>query len=479
MFLRLDLTGDNRYTLSKATKDILRNLEHPVTITAYFSKDLPPHIAKNRQDFKEMLEEFTALSKRNVVYEFQNPNENEEIERAAMQKGIQPFLINVREKDQVKQQKAFMGAVIQYEDKEEILPFIPIGTAMEYSLASSIKKVTVRERKPVAFIQGHGEPSMEMYRQVLQELNILYDVTPVIMDDENPDALMAYQTIVLAGPADSIPETHFEQIDRFLNRGGKMLVAINRVEGDLSQARGYETTTGLETWLMGKGISVENVFAIDAACANVMVQQDMGGFRMQSQVMFPYFPNITNFQEHPVTKGLDGLILQFASPISFLGDSTITCTTLMTTSENSGTQPAQTYFDVQKQWTKKDFTLQYLPVAVLLESRVSTQPFKMIVFGNGNFAVNGEGRNAQRLQPDNVNVFVNAIDYLSDDTGLISLRTKTVNNRPIEQVEDGKKAFLKYFNFSLPLLLIIGYGFFRAQRRKILRLKRMQKGFVD
>ena len=479
LFVRLDLTGDNRYTLSKATKNILKNLDNPVTINVYFSKGLPPHIDKIRQDFKEMLEEFTAISRGNVVFDFKNPNEKEEIEREAMQKGIQPILINVREKDQVKQQKAFMGAVIQYAEREEVIPFIKGDAAMEYSLSSSIKKVTVQERKPVGFLQGNGEPSIGAFQQVTKELSILYDVSPVTLTDST-DALSAFPTLVIVNPTDSIPENHLAQLDRFLQRGGKLLIAINRVDGDLSNAQGYENTTGLETWLLEKGISVEDVFAVDAACANVSVLQEMHGMRFQSQVRFPYFPNITNFRNHPVTQGLSSVIFQFASPVSFLGDTTqIQYTTLMTTSEKAGTKPSHTFFDVNYQWSERDFKLKYLPVGVLLESRRDIQPFKMIVFGNGSFAVNGEGPRPQRLAEDNINLFVNAIDYLSDDTGLIALRNKAVSNRPIDQnIEEGKKTFIKYLNFSLPLLLIIGYGIIRTQRRKKLRMKRMQKGYV-
>ena len=58
LHLRVDLTDDHQYTLSKATTDLLDNLEEPVTIKAYFSKDLPPNIAKTRQDFQELLIEY-------------------------------------------------------------------------------------------------------------------------------------------------------------------------------------------------------------------------------------------------------------------------------------------------------------------------------------------------------------------------------------------------------------------------------------
>jgi ABC-type uncharacterized transport system involved in gliding motility auxiliary subunit len=102
----------------------------------------------------------------------------------------------------------------------------------------------------------------------------------------------------------------------------------------------------------------------------------------------------------------------------------------------------------------------------------------MVVIGDGNFAVNGAGQQAQQINADNVNLMVNAIDWLTDDTGLIELRTKGVTNRPLDQLEDGRKTFLKYLNFLLPILLIIFYGIVRSQRNRALRYKRMQENFV-
>ena len=105
-FFRLDFTEDQRYTLSTATKTILTSLKDPVTVTAYFSEDLPQDIAKTRRDFKELLVEYGSRSKGKVVYEFINPNKDEASEQKAVQNGVQPVMVNVREKDQVKQQKA-------------------------------------------------------------------------------------------------------------------------------------------------------------------------------------------------------------------------------------------------------------------------------------------------------------------------------------------------------------------------------------
>ena len=105
-FFRIDATKDKQYTLSNATKNILKNLDEPVSITAYFTKDLPAQYAKNYTDLRDLLIEYNTRSKGMVDYEFLDPNSDPELEQEAAQNGISPLLINVREKDEVAQKKA-------------------------------------------------------------------------------------------------------------------------------------------------------------------------------------------------------------------------------------------------------------------------------------------------------------------------------------------------------------------------------------
>ena len=72
---------------------------------------------------------------------------------------------------------------------------------------------------------------------------------------------------------------------------------------------------------------------------------------------------------------------------------------------------------------------------------------------------------------------VNSIDWMSDDTGLIDLRTKGITYRPIDEITDGKKQFLKYLNFLLPILLIIIYGVIRMQSNRVKRIKIMEENY--
>jgi len=478
LFVRLDLTEDNRYTLSDATKDIIKNLDEPVTITAYFSEDLPPDIAKTRRDFKELLTEYRNVSKNKIMYQFINPNADDEKEKEAMSKGIQPVLINVREKDQVKQQKAYLGAVITKGEKTEIIPFMQPGTAMEYALSSSIKKLTVEQKPVIGFLQGHGEPTLPEMRQAMTEIRILYTPKAINLKDD-PKSLADVKTLAIIAPIDSISDEEFAVIDDFMAKGGRVYVAINRVDGKLQEQRGTTINTGLESWLAKKNLVVENNFVIDANCATVSVQQRQGFFSFTSQIQFPYIPIVTNFADNAITKGLEQVVTQFVSTVTYTGDSTAVFTPLLTTSDKAGTLSSPTYFNINKNWTKADFPLANLPLGALIEGNIGGIPnAKMVVIADGDFAINGKGQQARQQNKDNINLMVNSIDYLSDDTGLIELRTKGVTSRPIKDIDDGKKTFLKWLNMLLPIVLIIIIGFIRNQQQRNLRYKRMEEGYV-
>ncbi len=477
-FVRLDFTQGKQYTMSKATKDILRNLQQPVTVKAYYSENLPPDVAKGRKEMRELLIEYNNISKGNLVYEFINPGSSDEIERQAMQEGIQPVMINLREKDQVKQQKAYLGIVVSMGDRKEVIPFVQPGGAIEYTLSTAIKKVSITNKPTIGLLQGHGEPSIAEIPQLFHELSVMYRVEPLSLTDTTgiPSRI---ETILILRPEDSIPSYKFSQLDEFMARGGKMLVAFNRIIANLQQGYAMVNNTGLESWLKGKGIVVSDNVVVDTRCASVQVQQQQGAFRFMSNMQFPFFPIVSSFAEHPIGEGLAGVVLQFANPIEFRGDTSIVFSPLAFTSEKSGTVRPPIYIDIQKQWTHADFPMKNMVLAAAFDGKmVGSMNSKMVVIGNGDFVINGSGERSQQLQPDNVSLVVNGIDWLSDDTGLIALRTKGITYRPLDQISDGKKTFLKWLNFLLPIIIILGYGVIRAQINRNKRIKRMEESYV-
>ena len=476
-YFRLDFTADKRYTLSDATVNILESLSEPVTITAYFTEDVPSQLMNVRKEFKDLLIEYANASGGNVVYEFIDPNVDQETEREAMQAGIMPSIVNVRERDQMTQKRVFLGAVIRMGEDKEIIPVIQPGATMEYDLSSSIKKLSIDEKPVIGYIQGHGEPSQGALQQAMSSLDVLYDVENV--DLSSPGNLQGYGAIAMVAPTDTIPPEHFDVLDEYLASGGKLFIAFNKVRGNFSTVRGESVYTGLAKWLTNKGLSVENSFAIDANCGTVGVQQRAGRMNFTTQISFPYLPRIKEFADHPITSGLEEVLLQFASPVNFIGDTTLSFTPLLKTSEKSGTQTPPVFFDINKKWGDNDFPLSGLTIGGILSGKiVGNNESTLILITDGDFAVNGEGQRPQQLNEDNVNLFVNSIEWLSDETGLMDLRTKGVTSRPLDPVDDSKKALIKWLNFLLPIVLIILYGVFRSQRRRRIRKKRMEVGHV-
>jgi len=257
-------------------------------------------------------------------------------------------------------------------------------------------------------------------------------------------------------------------------------VALNRVAGDFQSMRGNLVQTNIADWLAEKGLRVERNCVVDASSSTVGVRQQTGFMTFTRQIPFPYWPLIRTFEkDNIITTGLNQVGLQLTSTINFTGDTTLRFTPFLKTSNKSGTLPIPVFFNVQKEWANSDFPLSNLTVGALLQGPIQSDVHSaIVVIGNGDFAINGIGQEAQQRQPDNINLMVNAIDYLSDDTGLVALRTKEVTARPLDELEEGRRTLIKWLNFGLPILLVIIYGIVRTQINRRKRIKRMEVGYV-
>jgi len=476
-FYRLDLSQGGQYSLSDASKELLSSLDSPITVTAYFTDDLPPNLAKVKHNFEDLLVEYNSLSDGRVVFKFLNPNEDDNIESQAISAGIRPVLFKARDKDEIKQKKVFMGAVFSYESKKEIIPFVNPEGSIEYDVTTAIKKLTVRNKPKIGFVQGQGEPKLDAYQDVKANLDILYDVLPVYLSDTVRN-INKFSTLVISSPSQVFSREAIKVLDKYVDNGGNIFIAFNRMKGNLQTLRGEDNSTGLEYWLKQQGLYVDTAFIVDANSGNVNVSQRTGRYNMTTPMKFPFLPAVTNFADMPITSGLEQIILSFPSPISFIGDSSDKFTPLATTSKNSGLIFQPLIINIQKNWTQNDFKDGGQVVAALLEKKAKSGESKILVVSSGDLAINGSGRNVRRLNPDNVSLMVNSIDWLSDDTGLIDLRTKTITSRPIMQISDSKKLFISWLNFLLPIILVIIYGVYRMQMRRAQRIKRMDKGWV-
>ncbi|HKG69329.1 MAG TPA: Gldg family protein [Segetibacter sp.] len=474
LFFRIDFTADKSYTLSKATLNILKNLKEKVTVNAYFSEDLPTQLIKSRNDFKDLLVEYKNYSRGKVLFNFINPNENEPQEKLAQTEGVRPVMVNVSERDQEKQLRAYMGTVIEVNNQKEVIPMVRPGESAEYALTTAIKKLTSKEKSRVAFLQGHGEYPNSALSQVVEQLSVLDSVEDYTLTD-TAEIPSIYKTLIMIDPKDSIPPAHFTKLDRYLNNGGNILLAYSNLFGDLNQnILKPLPEIGMRSWLSKMGINLKGEYTVDVQCRRVVKQEPQGTI----VIRFPYFPIVKNFADHPATKGIEAVFFPFLNSISIAQkDSAVKITPLAYSSPKSGLIKPPSMIDFNKKWSANDFNKGAQIAVVALEGPIAGKgKSKMIVFANGNFAVNNVP-GQEELNKDNVNVVSNAVNWLSDETGLIELRTKGVTYRALDSVEESTKEIIRYLNVVLPILIILIVGLFRRYQNQKTRRKLMETTF--
>jgi gliding-associated putative ABC transporter substrate-binding component GldG len=487
---RLDLTADHRYTLSDASKNIAASMHDPVTVTAYFSDDLPPQLKQVKDQFQSFLEEFRSRSGNNLEYKFVSPDKKK-TQRKAQQAGVRPVMISVRKKNKMSQKRAYLGAVFHYHDKKQVVPVIRPGAGLEYTVASTIKKLTVKKKPKVGLLQGNGEPNLRAMPQLKKELSQEYKVVDISgLDTTSVPADI--EVLMVIAPKQKLSSKALESIDQYIMSGGKAIFALNRVQAHLSRGRARPLNTGIDKLLTAYHLPVKPDLVRDVHASNIRVQQRQGGFTMVNQVQYPYIPQIVNFGDNPISKGLETVVFQFVSSLDTTQvDSTQHLMVLAKSSSKSGIASGYFNLNPMRKWSQSNFPQSYIPVAAALEGQFTSAfaksdsikvPLKkskktaIVVFGDGDFVVNGSGRQKQPLPADNISLAVNSVDWLANNSGLIALRTKGVTNRPIKNIKDSTKTALKYFNLFFPLLLVLGYGAYRYQLKKSRRQKWIEEG---
>jgi gliding-associated putative ABC transporter substrate-binding component GldG len=484
IFSRLDLTKAGVYTLSDASKALVRNLDDRVTVKAYFTEDLPAPYNNNRRQVLDILNEYKAYAKGNLHFEFINP-EGEKNEREAQQAGIPPVEVQAVKEDKFEVKRAFLGLVLLYEDKKETLPVVQNLGSLEYDISAAIKRLTTTAKKRIGVTTGHQEAELASMQRANQDVSAQYEVVPVDLSSSTATIPQDLAALLVIAPQKSFSDTAKYQIDQYIMHGGRAAFLLNKVNASLQQRYTQPVDLGLEPLLENYGIRINSDLVRDAQCASVTVMQQEGQFQMQSQIPFPYLPNATNVdRSNPIVKDLQGLIFYFVSSLdtSLAVNKGLKAEVLVRSSKHSGRQTGFMMIDPLHRYTADELSESNIPLAAvvsgsfksyfspggenktLVAQAAKSPETRIVVVGDGDFMKDDFAGNR-----GNLTFFINIIDYLADDAGLITIRSKNVAQPPLDQISDGTKKLLKYGDLLLPPLLVIGYGLFRWRRRVALK----------
>lgn len=523
-FFRLDLTEDKRYTIAPVTKDMLQQLPDEVVVDVYLEGDFPAGFKRLQQSVKETLDEFRIYAGGNLRYNFIDPNDiSDEKQRNEFmmnlaQKGINPTNLRATEEGKQVERLVFPGAIIKYKGKETAVNFLKGNLAasaderlnqsvegVEFELATGIRKLAFSGNKIIGYITGQGELEMQQVTDLLGSLQEYYRVARGELDQI--PTLKGLDLIIVAKPTSEYSELDKYKIDQFIMNGGKAVFFVDALNANMDSVGtggmfALPYNLNLDDLFFRYGVRLNPTMVMDLNSGFIPMVTGYSGDRPQTEMInWRFYPLLNKFSKHPITRNLDAVYTKFIGTIDTVKADGVVKTPLVYTSKYSRVlQPPVpvTLEEARMDVNPEDYQAGEQPVGYLLEGKF-TSLFRnrrapegaeekvvkeegvatgIAVFSDGDLVkneINPRTGQAYELGFDRFNnvkfankeLAMNTIHYLLDSEGLINVRSKEIQLRPLDKVRvQEEKSFWQLLNLVAPIVLLVLFGVTRYYLRK-------------
>ncbi|MDY5652073.1 MAG: gliding motility-associated ABC transporter substrate-binding protein GldG [Paludibacteraceae bacterium] len=475
--VRWDLTDDRHYSLSEATKTLLKQTDAPIEVTLLLDGDLNAGFTRLKKATEELMDEMSVYADLSLTLP---SREGTELQDSL---GLRPIVIHEREQNgKTAQTTIYPYALISYKGRGAVVTLLKNTRGLsgeenlnnsieqlEYAFAEALHRLQQTELPRIAIIEGHGEPDERYVWDLEQTLSQYFyvDRGAIIIPEQGIDVhlLDGYKAIIIANPQTAFSDIERFIIDQYIMRGGTVLWVVNgvRFSNDVLQSDGFTPIIpldlGITDMLFRYGIRINPALVQDLQCMTipVNVSEDPQTPNLQP-IPWTYAPLLLTSNSSPITRNTGQVMSTFVSPIDAVGgEDGIDKRVLLATS--TATRVTATPGEVNLNDLQPDleaFRYQYVPVAVSLEgtfnsafahrmmpdSIVSDEPIRkqsvatrQVVVGSGSIIMNEVERNQvlpmgydryNQIQFSNRDFIANVLLWLTDSEGLIQLREKTV-----------------------------------------------------
>jgi ABC-type uncharacterized transport system involved in gliding motility auxiliary subunit len=418
---RLDLTEGGLFTLSPQTQQLVQGLPRPVKVWVVTTAPDP--------NLREQLERYQRLNPSRFQFEFVDPNRN-------------PL---VAQRLQVTQSNTL---VVESGESRQQLPQPP-APDLESNLTPILSRVVNRGEAIAYFVQGHGEVSLEAnggslsFAQAVGSLGREgYRTEPLnLVQAEIPEDA---DVLVLAGPQRSLFPGEVEKLQDYLAEGGRLLLLI-----------GPRVDVGLDPLLEEWGVVLGDDILVEASSVSQLLGTG------------PAVALVTTYGDHPITAPLAAQRLMTLFPLARSVETQaregIQATPLLRTSPQSWGETSTDLENTPVQFDPDSDKPGPLTLGVALtrnpenseanaetaETEAELEEARFVVIGNVNFAVNG---NLQ--QQGNRDLFLNTLNWLTEQTDQISIRPKSITNRRLTLTGQNLNLLVLGSTVLLPLLAL-------------------------
>ena len=480
--VRWDLTDDKHYSLSEASKTLLRQTDSPVEVTLLLDGDLNAGFRRLKKAAEETLAEMGVFGQLKIKNYELTSSSTDSLNKI----GLRPIVIHEREQNgKTAQTTIYPYALMCYKGRQTVVSLLKNtrGLSGEENLNASIEQLefafmealqglTRTETPRIAILEGHNEPDEAHTYDLMTALSKYFQVDRGSLDERpiNIHLLDGYKAVLVISPQTAFSDAERFIIDQYIMRGGTVLWSLDgvRFSEDVLQQDGFTPIValdlGLTEMLFRYGVRINSALVQDIQCLSIPVNVSTDPQQPNLQPMpWTFAPLLLTSEGSPITKGLGQVMSTFVCPIDAVGgEDGIEKRILLATSTAS--RVTATPGEVNLSDVNPDlntFQYQYIPVAVSLEGkfnsayahrmipegvesdepiRKSSVKTRQVVIGSGSILLN----ETQRSQPlpmgydrysgmqfSNRDLAVNTLLWMTDSEGLISLREKTVTMRLI------------------------------------------------
>ena len=497
--VRWDMTDDHRYSIAPTTKQLLQTLDGQLEVSILLDGELNAGFQRLQRATIELLEEFQARSE-NATIRYRVSAEN-------IPQGIPPTVIHERtHKGQTAQTTIYPFAILQYKGQKAVVELLRNNRGLsgeenlnhsienlEFAFVEAIHTLTRDSIEKIAFLEGHGELSEREVFDLSQALSRYYQIDRGTLGNET-DILNDYRVVIIADPQEPFSEKDKYILDQYLMQGGRILWVVNgvRFSNDYLSQSGMTPVIPLELkiddMLFRYGVRVNPTLVQDLQCLPIPVDVSSDPQQPNWQPMpWTFAPLLLTSHTSPITRNLMQVSSTMASTIEFVGgEDGIQKEVLLATSSASRITGTPTQVDLGfDNANPEEYHYAYVPVAASMEGvfpslfahllppeevilhspmRKQSERTKQIVVASGS-TIRNEWQQGQPLplgydrytgtQFGNRDFMVNAVLYLADDTGWMSLRQKELTLRLInDQRAREQRIAAHVVSIVAPLLLL-------------------------
>ncbi|MCK4304254.1 MAG: GldG family protein [Candidatus Eisenbacteria sp.] len=315
-FTRLDLTEGKEFTISRATKDILGDLNDLVTVTVYMSEDMPTQLSTLRREISDVLDEYRNHGRGRLQVDFIDPSGNPELEQKLRSLGIPQITAQTLEKDQFQSVNIYLGMLISFADRQETLPVVQDTYTLEYDLTSAILKVS-GEREYVVGVLGGEATNWNLTKGltgIKEFLQRQFRVKDVNLAGGKSEVPADVDLLIVAGP-EQVPDRVKYQLDQYVMRGGKAIFMIDGIK--LPEDGGLQAipvNSGIEDLLAHYGVRVPKALVLDRLNATASFSSGYVRYTLPYPYWVKAVPDLLN-AENPVTNRLESIVLPWVTPL--------------------------------------------------------------------------------------------------------------------------------------------------------------------